>query len=163
MSANHLQNLDSTETSQFEKIAEDFKSGIALIPQRYGEDDTESLHSASGDFVKWLKLGHPDINVHVPKERLPRVLLRNNEYWLPLIWLSSDVLFPVFLNLVSSYLYDKAKGALKGERPIVRVKAVYKNRKSGLFKKFQFEGNAEQLKDVMKQFNQNEFMNDDEK
>lgn len=65
--------------------------------------------------------------------------------------------------MVASYLFEKAKGSLKGEKTTAHVDAVYRNRKTGVYKRFKFEGDLDQLKAVIKEFDPNEFMNGDEK
>ncbi len=132
------------------------------MPKPYGSEGTLSLHSDGGDFAKWLRATTKDVDIHLPKEPQARVMLRNNDIWLPMVWLGMNVALPVFLGLVANYLSDRAKGNLKGERTTAHVEAVYRDRKAGVYKKFKFEGDAEQLKAAMKKLDPNEFMNGDE-
>ncbi len=163
MSSSTVTSIDSAEVAEFESVASTYRTGIALLPQPYGSAGTTSLHSDGGDFAKWLRATNNDLDIHLPKEPQPRVLLRNNDIWLPLIWLGANIALPVFLGILSNYLYDRAKGSLKGDKTTAHVEAVYRDPKTGVFKKFKFEGNAEQLKAAMKKFDPNEFMNGDEK
>lgn len=158
-----LHNLTPAEAAEFERIAEAYKTGVALIPRPYGTEVPSAMHSAGGDFAKWLKQEHKDVEVHLPTESQPRVMLHCHDYWFPLIWLGSTVVFPVFINMLSSYLYDKAKGTLKGEKPNAHVEVVFKDEKNGTFRRFKFEGDVDQLKAAVKKFDPNEFLNGDEK
>lgn len=158
-----LETVGAEEAAEFQRLAETYQTGIALVPQPYGSEGTASLHSAGGDFAKWLRTTSKEVDVHVPKEPQQRVMLCNNELWLPLIWLGTNVALPVFLGFVVNYLYDRSKGNLKNEKTTAHVQAVYRNRKTGIFKKFKFKGDVEQLKAAMKKFDPHEFMNGDEK
>lgn len=158
-----LETINPAETAEFQRLAETYKTGIALVPQPYGSEVTTSLHSDGGDFAKWLRATNKDVDIHVPAEPHPRVLLRNKDVWLPLFWLGTNVVLPMFLGFLVNYLYDRAKGSLKGGKVTAHVEAVYRDRKTGVYKKFKFDGDAEQLKAAMKKFDPNEFMNGDEK
>lgn len=158
-----LHTLSTAEAAEFETIAKAYTTGIALVPRPYGADGTPAMHSSGGDFAKWLKHTHKELEVHLPPAATPRVVLRNNDCWLPLIWLGSAVAFPVFLNILSNYLYDRAKGALKGDKPNAHVKVVFKDGETGTLKQFEFEGDEDQLKAVMKKFDPNKFLKGDEK
>lgn len=85
MSESSLRTLSPAEAAEIEKLVAGYETGIALVPQPYGTDATTSLHSEAGDFAKWLKQTTANIDVHMPKEQQPRVLLRSNDHWLPLI------------------------------------------------------------------------------
>jgi hypothetical protein len=134
--------------------------GIALVPEPYGETKTPVLRSDAGDFRKWLSASRPDVIV-APVPQADRLVLRSSEYWLPLAFLASDITLPIYLNLVSNYLYDRMKGSLAGEKPRINFSATYADKKSGITKRFNFSGDADSLKTVIKKFDLNEFMDDD--
>ena len=54
----------------------------------------------------------------------------------------------IFLGLVTSYLYDKIKGAFYRDPPRVRLRVVYKDKQAGVVKRFEFEGDAETLRGI---------------
>lgn len=163
MSKSSLDTLTASDAAEIEKLVSKYESGIALVPQPYGSEATTSLASDVGDFAKWLKQTNQGIDVHLPADTPPRVLLRSSDCWLSLVWLGANVALPIFLGIVSNYLYDKAKGGVKGEKVTAHVEAVYRDPKTGAYKKFKFEGDVDQLKAVVKKFDPNEFMNGDEK
>lgn len=74
--------------------------------------------------------------------------------------LSSDVSVQFYLNLVANYVYDKLKGALKGEKIRVRFSAVYEEPKTGVIKRFDFEGDEQALAKTIKRFDLNRFLDD---
>src|SRR4029450_9456954 len=96
----------------------------------------------------------PSLPVEVPPSE-HRLVLRSGDYWLPLAFLASDVALPVYLNLVASYIYEKMKGVLKGDRARVRFSAVYEDR--GVLKRFDFDGDQDALKTAIKKLDPNEF------
>jgi hypothetical protein len=164
-----MSSLEPKDISEFVTVKSDDEfrdfigkspSGIALVPQTYGDHPTPVIKALAGDFAKWMAATHPEVKVEIPG-KAERLLLRNEDYWLPLAFLASDIALPIYLNLVASYLYDKLKGALPGDKPRVHLSAEYENKKSGVTKRFNFVGDAETLKATIKKFDLNGFLDDD--
>lgn len=133
--------------------------GLRFVPEPYGTDRPPSVASDFGDFAKWIRQQEPSIPVSVPTDA-PKLLLRNADVWLPLVYLASDTSVQVFLNMAASYLYDKAKGSLKNDRPRVHMRAVYQDKQTGKTKKFEFSGDSEALTKAIKRFDLNNFFDD---
>jgi hypothetical protein len=160
--------LEPKDICEFLVVAEDHEfrayqagspQGVLVVPEVQTEAGARVLKSDGGDFRKWMKRSAPMVNVQLQsRERL--LVLRSADYWLPLVFLASDVALPVYLNLVANYLYDKMKGALKGEKARVHLSAVYEATPSGVVKRFNFEGDVEALQKVIKKFDLNEFLDD---
>lgn len=133
--------------------------GIRIVAEAHGESRSVALRESAGDFAKWLKRISPGVPVElqVPAERL---VLRCGDYWLPLVFLAKDVALPVYLGLVSNYIYDKMKGALAGDRTRIRFSAIFEDRRAGVIKRFDFEGDSEALEKAIKRFDLNEFLDD---
>jgi hypothetical protein len=144
----------------FKTFAQSSPSGVALVPQSYGDHEKPVIKAAAGDFAKWMAAAHPEIKVSLPKDT-ERLVLHSQDLWLPLAFLASDISLPIYLNLVSSYLYERWKGALRKDNPRVHVSAEYEDKSAGVTKRFNFSGDAEALKLAMKKFDLNEFLNDD--
>ena len=66
----------------------------------------------------------------------------------------------VFLNMVASYLYDKSKGNLSSDRPIVHLAVMYQNKRDGVTKKFEFSGDSESLSKAVKRFDLDNFFDE---
>ncbi len=111
------------------------------------------------DFVKWLRKDHPDLSVIYP-ERTTKLVLHGADVWLPLVFVAGDTAVQVFLNMLASYLYDKAKGALRNDNPKVHVSVMYQNKREGITKKFDFTGDAEALGKAVKRFDLNNFFDE---
>ncbi|HEY0686625.1 MAG TPA: hypothetical protein VGD45_30070 [Steroidobacter sp.] len=132
--------------------------GILIVPEVYGEAG-RVLTSDGGDFRKWTKHNAPSISIQV-QEKQPLLVRRSASYWLPLVFLATDIALPIYLNLVASYLYDKMKGALGNEKPRVHFSAVFEETPSGVVKRFNFEGDVDALQKLIKKFDLNEFLDD---
>jgi hypothetical protein len=144
---------DDSDFRAFQSVTQ---HGLAMIPERYGDSRTLALRGSGGDFAKWLRRNAPSIPVEVrPSEH--RLVLRSGDYWLPLVFLASDVALPVYLNLVANYIYEKMKGALKGDRARVRFSAMYQDAQTGTVKRFDFDGDEDTLRRVIKRFDANAF------
>jgi len=135
------------------------KNGIIVVPESYEEMDDPVVKAGTGDFIKWLNHESPNIETHNEEERT-KLVLRSGDYWLPLVYLANDISLPIYLNLVASYLYDKARGVLKGDATRVHLSAVYEDKNAGKMKQFNFEGDIESLQKAIKRFDLNKFLDD---
>jgi transcriptional regulator with XRE-family HTH domain len=147
---------DEAEFRAFQKANQ---RGLAMIPEIYGDSRKPALRSAGGDFAKWLKINEPTIPVEVRKSD-QRLVLRSGDYWLPLVFLAGDVALPVYVNLVANYIYEKMKGALKGDKARVRFSAMYEDASTGVVKRFDFDGDEEALQQAINKFDPNKFFSD---
>lgn len=150
--------VHSLEDEAFRKYFESTKNGVCFVPESYGDAAT-SLKADSGDFAKWLRSQRPELHIVVP-ESVPKIVLHGADVWLPLVYLAGDTSMQVFLNMAASYLYDKAKGALKTDQPRVHMAVVYQDKKQGKTKKFEFSGDQESLARAIKRFDLDNFFND---
>lgn len=142
---------------QFRKYISNGPKGLLFVHEPFGGIEGVVAQPDTGEFVKWIKINNPEIAVETQKYQ-KQLALRSNDFWLPLVFLASDVTLPIYLNLVASYLYDKSKGLLRGEQNRVHFSAVYEDKSTGKSKKFIFEGSGEDLKMPIKKFDVNKFM-----
>lgn len=134
------------------------KDGIKLVPEPYG-DTPLSLKADGVDFAKWIKETRPGFPISLPNST-PKIALHSADVWLPLIHLASDTSMSVFLNMVSSYLYDKAKGKLLTDHPKVHMSVMYQNKREGVTKKFEFSGDSASLGKAIKRFDLDNFFDE---
>lgn len=134
------------------------KGGIFFIPEPYG-NTALGMKADGPDFAKWLKQNQSSIAISLPPST-PKISLHGADIWLPLMYLASDVTMPVFLNLVSSYVYEKIKGNLTQDRTKVHFSAIYESIPDGITKKFEFSGDGDALSKISKQFNLENFYDD---
>lgn len=135
-------------------------SGIALRAEPYGEHATPIIKEGAGDFTKWLREAHPDVNV-APPQAGDRLLLHNEDIWMPLVFLATDITLPVYLNIVASYLYDRMRGRLRGEKLRVHLSVEYEDKSSGKTKRFNFAGDSETFKTTIKKIDVNALFDDE--
>ena len=164
MPIDHLKFTPSLTVSTLEDDAE-YKAfllegqGLRFVPEPYRPESPLSLVSDFGDFAKWVRQHNPSLPISIPTAT-PKLLLRNADVWLPLVYLAGDTSLQVFLNMAASYLYDKSKGSLKSEQPRVHMRAVYQDKQSGKTKKFEFSGDADSLAKAIKKFDLNNFFDE---
>ncbi|WP_113907998.1 hypothetical protein [Aliidiomarina celeris] len=149
--------LSELEDSEILSEIPSASKGITVLPEPYRDVDGLIVKADAGDFTKWVKLNAPEIEI-TANEGHSKLALRSGDYWLPLVFLASDVSLPLYLNIVSNYLYEKMRGALRGDQARVHLSAVYEDRKEGKIKRFDFEGDVESLKSAIKKFDLNKFM-----
>src|SRR5882724_5950466 len=126
-------------------------TGLAIVPERRGEADELILKGDARMFAKWITINKPSVFVDIQKAD-KELQLRSSDHWLPLVFLATDVALPVFLHIVAAYLFDRLKGALRGESARVHLSVVYEDKTAGLIKRFNFEGDAETLQKIIKKF-----------
>ena len=147
------------DDGNFREFLANRPTGLRMVPEKYGETNQLVLKSEAGQFAKWIRAHDPKIAVEV-SQQTPRLLQRSCDVWLPLIFLANDLSLPVFLNLVANYLWDRMKGALKGDAMSVHLSVEYENKADGTVKRFNFEGDADALQKVIKKFDPNQFLDE---
>jgi hypothetical protein len=134
-------------------------TGFVMVPERHADTNELILKGDARMFAKWIKLHKPSVVVDIQKAD-KELQLRSSDHWLPLMFLATNVTLPIFLNMVAAYLFDRLKGALRGESARVHFSVIYEDKAAGLTKRFNFEGDAETLQKIIKKFDANEFTND---
>lgn len=148
-----LKNIDDpiTDLEQYKNSS----SSIVIIPQNT-KTNGKSLSSYTGDFAKWIKLNNDNVEIEIlPHEN--KTELRSEEFWLPLVFLAQDITLPVYLNMVSSYLYEKTKGSLSTDNNRVSLSAKYYNKNTGTYKEFSFKGSTDTFQKKFKKIDMNKF------
>jgi len=132
-------------------------TGITIALARYGVDGQLVDCSESPTFLKWLKANKPAIFVK-KCEGVPLTSLHSNEIWMPIVFLANDIALPVYLNLVSSYVYERCRGGLKSDVNRVHITAEYENSETGVKKRFTFSGDLNALQKAIKKVDVNEIL-----
>lgn len=147
---------DAAEFRQFQATG---NRGVLIVPETFGEPPRLAVRDSAGDFLKWVRVNAPAVAVE-QRQSADRLVLRSADYWLPLVFLASDISVQFYLNLVANFVYDKLKGALKGETIRVRFSAVYEEPQTGVIKRFDFEGDEQALAKTIKRFDLNRFFDE---
>ena len=151
-----LEITDYADSSDFKAFAAD-GAGIMIVPESYGQTPQKVLFPEAGRFAKWMKAKRSDIQVNIDHS-YPGLDLKDQDIWMPLIYLSQDVSLQLFLKIVAAYLYDRLKGSLKTDRNMVHLKVCYEDTEHGSSKLFEFNGNTEALEEAMRRFHVNKFL-----
>lgn len=137
------------DDADFRTLRAGVATGVVLVPEVHRDSEQRLLPSDAGDFVKWLRQKDSSLAIVKADEGDGRVLRRSSEWWLPLVYLAGDMTLQIYLNLVASYLYDKMRGSLAGDKHRVHLSAVYEETPSKRTMRFDYEGDAEALKSVI--------------
>lgn len=116
-----------------------------------------SIAHQAGDFKKWMKIKHPDVEVLVPENKT-KFDLHDFSLIMPLVNLAADMSLVNYLGLVVEYANYCFRGKLKGEDDEVQINVLYEDSKSGKRKEFNFKGSVGALEKSVEKFNINEFM-----
>lgn len=118
-----------------------------------------SIAHQAGDFKKWMKLNHPDVEVIVPNNK-PKFDLHDYSLVMPLVNLATNMSLVNYLGLVVAYADYCFRGKLDGESNEVQINVIYEDTELGKKKEFNFKGSKEALESSIEKFNLNEFMDD---
>lgn len=150
---------DVSDDAAFSGIGERIVSGVAFLPESLPSGDALYLKSDYGDFMKWMATTRPELKLTLPEQH-PKLILHSGDIWLPLMYLARDTSVQILLGLITNYLYDRMKGRLKSDRPVVDFSIVYEDHEAQKIKRLDFKGTAEDLAKVMKKFDANNFFDD---
>lgn len=149
--------IENDSTESFAKfLAENDHRGITIVPEIDRDGQSLVLPPEASDFAKWIRQRPVDVPVQTLSAD-GHAIRRSAEIWLPLVFLASDVTLAVYLNLVSSYLYDVLRGRLKGDKDRVHLSASYVDNEAGIAKRFNFVGDVESFHKISTKFNANKF------
>ncbi|MBJ9120924.1 hypothetical protein I5466_08905 [Citrobacter koseri] len=116
-----------------------------------------AIPTDSGNFRKWVRINHPEIDIQIPLDS-KKYALHDYSLILPFVNLAIEGTLENYLKLVLEYVQYCFRGNLDGEKNEITFNVKYKNEKDGVEKEFYFKGNADDLKDTVKKFNINKFM-----
>ena len=119
---------------------------ILILPMKYSADEYYFAQETVS-FVKFCRdtSDAPPVDILVDGDIIVRSL-HSFDIWLPVIYIASNILLPVVVNLVSNFIYDKMKGR-EHEDANVNAEIVIKNGKKEKF--IHFKGDAKSFKEMM--------------
>jgi hypothetical protein len=136
--------------AEYQEFSARNRNGLRLVAEPYDDEKGTrlSMSADAGDFRKWLLQEEPSMNVEL---QTPEVLVdrHSGDIWLGLVYIGRDIVLPVFLGLITCYLYDKIKGALRGDRSQIHLTVVYTDSKDGTCKKLVFDGDVDSVKNLV--------------
>ncbi len=122
-------------------------SEILVLPRKYSDEEYYYAQETI-DFVKFCR-EHDDKHLIdiLDNEDIMVRSLHSSDIWLPVIWISQNILLPLVTGLISSYIYDKIKGRGK-ETTTVDVTIQINDKKKGINKSIHYKGDAKTFKDT---------------
>ena len=131
---------------------------ILCIPESVGRQSRHKvIMPQTYNFAKWVRKNKTDIAIDVAESEGIKSL-HSHDFWIPVVILASDMSVQVFLNLVSSFIYDRIKGALKHDKTDVHVQVYYEETPHGTIKRFSYDGSVEGFEKVARRFKINKFL-----
>ena len=118
-------------------------SDILIMPYKYNEDFYFADETVS--FYKYCKSRNMEQNVEILADDNIKVRsLHSFDIWMPLIFVTKEILLPIAVAIVSDYIIQKRKG--REEEPC-DVDITFKVKHGDDFKELRYKGNAESFKD----------------
>lgn len=141
-----LENVSSSTKEKLDKI------DIIAVPKQYTKNEYYFAQETV-DFIKYCRQNDKNHTYDVLADGDIKVRsLHSFDLWLPVIWVASKILFPMVINIVSSYIWEKIKGHEKEETQ-VDVTFVVKNKKEK--KMIHYKGNADKFKETFEKIDIN--------
>ena len=105
------------------------------------------------DFIKFCRQNDPDHSFDVLADGNVKLRsLQSFDIWLPIIWVATEVLLPIAINVVSNFISDKLKGREK-EEANVDVTMIVKRKNEE--KTIHYHGDAKTFKESFEKIDLN--------
>jgi hypothetical protein len=85
--------------------------------------------------------------------------LHSFDIWIPTVYIGSQILLPIVVNLVSTYVYDRMKGRPNDE-PTVHFNLLVENKEKGISKHLFYKGSIDGFKETFEKINVNKLWED---
>lgn len=134
------------------KTLEACKNQDILIMPKYQEGNLTVFTQESINFYKYSIRNRPEvkINFFAEKERISEESLNCGDIFLPIIFVTSEVIFSVALGLITNYIYDRIKG---NERNCGNIKFSIVSNGKDEKKQIEYDGNLEGFEKLLEKFN----------
>ena len=90
---------------------------FVALPQKYCEEYYFAKETI--DFIKFCRQNNSDYTFDILADGDVKIRsLHSFDIWLPVLWISSQILLPIAVNLVSNFISDKLKGREKEDAKV---------------------------------------------
>ena len=149
---------DDDNPSDFLEFRQQGAFDLAFVPEpRYRKDEL-LFKPGTVDFGEWLKTNQPDLNIEMRKADGHLFFKSAADIWLPLVFLAADVTLQFYLNLVASYISDRARRLFAGEQLRVHLDVEYIEEGDKKVKRLHFEGTEDALQNLIDKVDVNKLM-----
>lgn len=122
------------------------------VPMRYQEHEYYFAQETI-DFLKYCRQTDLDHSYDYLADGDIKVRsLHSFDIWMPIIWVASNVLLPIAVNMVSNYIWEKRKGH---ENEDTQVDVTFIVKSKGKEKSIHYKGDAETFKEQFKKIDIN--------
>lgn len=125
---------------------------ILAIPIKY-QDNEFYFAQETINFLKYCKQKNPQYNIDILADADIRIRsLHSFDLWLPVIFIASNIILPIAVNLVSDYIGEKMKGR---EKEDVKVDVTFIVKRENEEKSLHFNGDAKAFKETFEKIDLN--------
>ena len=117
---------------------------ILAVPANYGPEEyyfgQETL-----DFIKYCRQTDHEHIYDILADEIKVISLHSFDIWMPVLFVASNVLLPIAINMVSNYIWEKRKGREKEE---TEVDVTFLVDNKGTKKSIHYKGDAKTFKET---------------
>jgi hypothetical protein len=135
----------------FEKYFEDYsisndtkdkldESDILILPFPY-ENSKYYFAQEAVNFTKYCRSINNNVKTDIlaDNDKIEVRSLHSFDIWMPIIWIASEIIFPIAIGLVTNYIYERMKGR---EKEGCTVKLTFIVRDGKKTKELHYDGDA---------------------
>lgn len=123
-----------------------------IVPSKYKENEYYFAQE-SISFVKFCRQNNSDNSIDLLADSDIKIRsLHSFDIWMPIIWVSGNILLPIAINLVSEYIKDKLKGREKEE---AKVNVTFIVKREDEEKTLHYSGDAKTFEESFKKIDLN--------
>ena len=120
---------------------------ILIVPQKYDEKEYY-FSQESISFIKFCREQTQDFSIDLLADGdICTRSLHSFDILMPVIFVATEIIWPIVLNLVSSFIYDKLKGR---EKEDAKVDVTFMVKRDGEDKVIHYSGDAKTFKKAFK-------------
>lgn len=125
------------------------EADILILPDfniREGVD--RAFQSDTVSFYKYSRVYTDDYKIELYENKGEEKVLSLHSFdiWIPTVFIASSILLPLFINLISSYVYDKLKGR-ESDEATVHFKLIVEDKDKKKSKTIYYKGPHSTFKD----------------
>lgn len=117
---------------------------IVAVPLRY-QDDEYYFAQETIDFLKYCRQNDSTHNYDILADGDIKIRsLHSFDIWMPVIWISANILLPIAIDMVCNYIQEKRKGR---EKEDTQVDVTFIVKSKGKEKSIHYKGDADTFKE----------------
>lgn len=123
-----------------------------VVPSEYNENEYYFAQE-SISFIKFCRQNNTENSIDLLADSNIQIRsLHSFDIWMPVIWIATNVLLPIAINLVSEYINDKLKGR---EKEDAKVDVTFIVKREDEEKTIHYSGDAKTFKESFEKIDLN--------